>query len=205
MIDQELEDFGFSRAYKKIYYFDQRVGLGSKLSGKVVLDVGSSTGGFTKFALEKGAKKVIAVEIGTDQMDYSLVQDKRVKLYEKIDIFNVITKNDLAKLNKKVIQSVDVAVVDVSFLSCREVLVHLKKQILDLNSCIILLFKPQFEAKESELNKGIIKNSKIRRKIIKDFESWLKLNKFLTEEKMDSELSGLNGKVERFYLLRLGK
>ena len=90
-----------------------------------VLDVGSSTGGFTKFALEKGAKKVIAVEIGTDQMDYSLVQDKRVKLYEKIDIFNVITKNDLAKLNKKVIQSVDVAVVDVSFLSCREVLVCL--------------------------------------------------------------------------------
>ena len=119
--------------------------------------------------------------------------------------FNVITKNDLAKLNKKVIQSVDVAVVDVSFLSCREVLVHLKKQILDLNSCIILLFKPQFEAKESELNKGIIKNSKIRRKIIKDFESWLKLNKFLTEEKMDSELSGLKGNVERFYLLRLGK
>lgn len=87
------QDFAsdFSRAHTKIRLFDRSVKFGSRLAGKVVLDVGSSTGGFTNFALEKGAKKVIAVEIGSRQMDPRLLTDHRVKLYEKTDILNLFS------------------------------------------------------------------------------------------------------------------
>jgi predicted rRNA methylase YqxC with S4 and FtsJ domains len=83
------DEFEFSRAYEKIKAFDRAVKLRSFFEGKKVLDVGSSTGGFTKFALEKGAREVLAVELGTKQMEPVLALDKRVKLNEKTDIFEV--------------------------------------------------------------------------------------------------------------------
>ncbi len=192
----------FSRAYTKLRLFDGFAKLGSKIERKVVLDVGSSTGGFTNFALEKGAKKVIAVELGTKQMDWRLVADHRVKLYEKTDILNVSISKEKASLNNIVIQSVDVALMDVSFVGCREILLHLKNNILSKGSYIVLLFKPQFEAHEKDLVKGVVKNSKMRRDIIKNFEQWLLQNKFVVEVKKDSELAGSKGNVERFYLLK---
>ena len=65
--------------------------LGVEFAGKTVLDVGSSTGGFTDFALQNGAKKVIAVDVGTDQLHPSLRNDTRIELHEKTDIRNVFT------------------------------------------------------------------------------------------------------------------
>jgi 23S rRNA (cytidine1920-2'-O)/16S rRNA (cytidine1409-2'-O)-methyltransferase len=192
----------FSRAYTKLRIFDESVKLGAKLNGKLVLDVGSSTGGFTQFALEKGAKKVIAVELGSRQMVPALAMDSKVKLYEKTDILDTVSTVAEKSSNKKVIQSPDVALMDVSFTGCREILDHLKLNILEKGGLIILLFKPQFEAKEKELNNGIIKNSKIRRELIKEFELWLNKNKFIVEVKMDSRLAGSKGNVERFYVLR---
>jgi 23S rRNA (cytidine1920-2'-O)/16S rRNA (cytidine1409-2'-O)-methyltransferase len=192
----------FSRAYSKLRIFDESMKLGSKLNGKVVLDVGSSTGGFTQFALEKGAKKVIAVELGSRQMVPALAMDSRVKLYEKTDILDVVSKVADKSMNNKVIQTSDIALMDVSFTGCREILSHLKLNILEKRGYIILLFKPQFEAKERDLNNGIIKNSKIRRELIKEFELWLQKNKFIIDSKMDSGLAGSKGNVERFYVLR---
>ena len=200
------QEFGddFSRAYVKLRIFDEFAKLGSKLNGKVVLDVGSSTGGFTEFALEKGAKKVIAVEIGSRQMVPELALDKRVKLYEKTDILKVVSEKvgEEVKKNNKVIQVPDTVVMDVSFTGCREFLRHLSTNILSRSTEVILLFKPQFEAYENELNKGIIKNSKTRRSIIKEFEQWLPKNGFAIEAKQDSGLAGSKGNVERFYILR---
>jgi 23S rRNA (cytidine1920-2'-O)/16S rRNA (cytidine1409-2'-O)-methyltransferase len=201
--DMSVED-DFSRAYAKLRIFDESVKLGPKLNGKVVLDVGSSTGGFTKFALEKGAKKVIAVELGSRQMVPALAMDSRVKLYEKTDILGVFSKAGERSVNKRFIQTPDVVLMDVSFTGCREILTHLKLNILEKSGLIILLFKPQFEARESDLNNGIIKNSKIRRELIKEFELWLQKNKFIIEAKMDSGLAGSKGNLERFYVLRLG-
>ncbi len=197
-------DNDFSRAYTKIRLFDQQVKLGSKLNGKVVLDVGSSTGGFTEFALEKGAKKVIAVELGSRQMVPELAMDQRVKLYEKTDILNVVSEGvDKNKLNKKVVQTPDVAVMDVSFTGSQKILEYLRTSILKPSSAVILLFKPQFEAYDHELNNGIIKNSKTRRLIVKEFEQWLPKHGFLIEAKQDSGLAGSKGNVERFYILRV--
>ena len=161
-------------------------------SGKVVLDVGSSTGGFTDYALQHGAKKVIAVDIGTNQLHASLRDNPRIELHEKTDIrdFNPQEKPDLV-------------VIDVSFISLRDILPHIAR-ISGASTKVIAMIKPQFEASASQLNKGIIKNETIRRQILKDFELWVK-NYFSIQVKKDSDLTGRKGNQERFYLLILAK
>lgn len=196
------DDFQFSRAYEKIKAFDRAVKLKSLFDGKKVLDVGSSTGGFTKFALEKGAREVVAVELGTKQMEPVLALDERVKLNEKTDIFEVGLDSGL-KLSDE-ISDVNMVVMDVSFVSARRVLNHLKNNVLNKGVEIMLLFKPQFEVGEGSLVNGIVKNSKMRREIIKSFEVWLRESGFVVLAKRDSEVAGSKGNVERFYLLRVG-
>lgn len=180
-----------SRGYLKIegavlaFNFDFR--------GKVVLDIGSSTGGFTEYALSHGAKKVIAVEKGSHQMKAPLRFDSRIDLHEKTDIFDY-------KLNS----DIDVVVADISFLSIKKVL-HYLKNIPNRHTEFLIMFKPQFEARPDQLWKGIVKNEKIRREIIKDFEQWLKNNGFFIIKKRDNDLKGKNGNLERFYYLTLAK
>ncbi len=192
------EDFQFSRAYEKIRFFYESAKIKNLFIGKKVLDVGSSTGGFTKFALEKGAELVLAVELGTKQMDRVLALDKRVKLNEKTDIFKV---GRGLKLSNEVAE-IDVVVMDVSFVSAREVLAHLKNNVLKEGAELVVLFKPQFEADERQLLNGIVKNSKMRREIIREFEDWLRRSGFLVLEKRDSAVAGSKGNVERLYLLK---
>lgn len=158
--------------------------------GKVVLDVGSSTGGFTDYALRHGAKKVIAVELGTDQMHSSLRTDERIELHEQTDI------RDMQILSSPA----DMVVIDVSFVSLREILPAVAK--LAPTALISAMVKPQFEAKNSQLkHKGVIKNDKMRRQILKDFETWAS-EQFVIIDKADSAVSGSKGNLERFYLLR---
>ncbi|MBQ1373381.1 TlyA family RNA methyltransferase [Candidatus Saccharibacteria bacterium] len=164
--------------------------------GKTVLDIGSSTGGFTEIALERGAVKVIAVEKGTRQMKAPLRYDPRVELYEKTDIF------DFELLDKR---KPDVIVADVSFLSLTKILKYAKIHLSRRDTEYLVMLKPQFEASEEQLVKGVVKNEKVRRDIIKRFEVWLKQNDFVIMNKRDNVLAGKNGNVERFYYLMLAK
>ena len=164
--------------------------------GKTVLDIGSSTGGFTEIALERGAVKVIAVEKGTRQMKAPLRYDPRVELYEKTDIF------DFELLDK---HRPDVIVADVSFLSLTKILKYAKIHLSRRDTEYLVMLKPQFEASEEQLVKGVVKNEKVRRDIIKRFEVWLKQNDFVIMNKRDNVLAGKNGNVERFYYLMLAK
>ncbi len=166
------------------------------LRGKTVLDIGSSTGGFTEAALRNGARHVLAIEKGTKQMKAPLRFDPRIDLREKTDIFNVV----LEDINRP-----DVIVGDVSFVSLAKVLAHAKKNLARKDTEFIVMLKPQFEAKAWELRNGIVKNNKIRREIIVNFEAWLKRNGFLIVAKRDNELAGRFGNVERFYYLKLIK
>ena len=161
--------------------------FGFRFSGKVVLDIGSSTGGFTDVALKNGAKKVVAVEKGTNQMRVELRSDKRVELHEKTDIFKFSP-----------VEKYDVILADVSFVSLEKVL----RQAHDWGDEFLVLLKPQFEARQEQLEKGIVKNNKIRREIIQDFEAWLKENNFAIIKKEDSQVSGRFGNLERVYWLR---
>lgn len=163
--------------------------------GKIVLDIGSSTGGFTEYALSSGAKKVIAVEKGTNQMKAPLRFDPRVELHEKTDIFKYAPLGLFP----------DVIVADVSFVSLRRVLAYTKKHFVTKDVDLLVMLKPQFEARPEQLNRGVVKNEKMRREIIKDFELWLKNHGFLVIKKHDNELSGKNGNLERFYWLRLAE
>ena len=158
--------------------------------GKVVLDIGSSTGGFTEFALERGAKKVVAVEKGTNQMKAPLRFDPRIELHEKTDIFEFLPE-----------QKIDTILADVSFVSLTKVLAYAKMKLARSNTDFLVMLKPQFEARPDQLVKGVVKNEKMRREIIKRFETWLKNNGFVIKKKRDNELAGKNGNLERFYWL----
>lgn len=158
--------------------------------GKTVLDVGSSTGGFTDYALKNGAFKVYAVDVGTDQLHPSLRRDKRVQSHEKTDIRDFYLK---------VVP--DIIVIDVSFISLREILPHLYNHLSGPDTQIVAMVKPQFEAGKDQTNKGVIKNDSMRRQILRDFEDWAR-GYFVIIDKRDSDVAGAKGNQERFYLLK---
>jgi 23S rRNA (cytidine1920-2'-O)/16S rRNA (cytidine1409-2'-O)-methyltransferase len=158
---------------------------------KAVLDVGSSTGGFTDYALQHGATKVIAVEVGTNQLHPSLQNNSAIELHEQTDIRDI----------KILSISPDIVVADVSFISLREILPYLAK--IAPKAQLVMMVKPQFEAGPSNLkHKGVIKNDKLRRQILKDFETWAQ-QYFRIIDKADSTVSGAKGNQERFYLLKV--
>lgn len=168
--------------------------LGVNLRGKLVLDIGSSTGGFTELALKEGARKVIAVEKGTRQMKAPLCFDPRVELHEKTDIFEFDPE-----------ERPEVILADVSFVSLTKVLAYAIMKGWARDAEFLVMLKPQFEAREGELVFGIVKSSRVRREIMQRFERWLKENDFVVLGKRDSVLKGRFGNEERFYRLRLAK
>lgn len=209
--------------------------LGVEFGGKIVLDVGSSTGGFTDYALQHGAKKVIAVDVGTDQLHPSLQGHPKIELHEKTDIRRLQirvpksasvhsedsafpaagpqdtigrqlarpgseegTESDLGYVY--IAHTPDVVVMDVSFISLREILPHIAT-LANTNTQIVAMLKPQFEAGKHQVNKGVIKNDSVRREILKDFEAWAK-QYFVVQDKRDSDVAGAKGNRERFYLLK---
>ncbi|HEX7484299.1 MAG TPA: TlyA family RNA methyltransferase [Candidatus Saccharimonadales bacterium] len=165
--------------------------LGMDFRDKIVLDVGSSTGGFTDYALKHGAKKVYAVDVGTDQLHPSLKGHPKIRLHEKTDIRDFYIKNETP----------DIIVIDVSFISLREILPHLVNFLSNPTTQVAAMVKPQFEAGKDQTNKGIIKNDAIRRQILRDFEMWAK-QYFVIKDKRDSDVAGAKGNQERFYLLQ---
>lgn len=160
---------------------------------KTVLDIGSSTGGFTDYSLRHGAKKVFAVDVGTDQLHPSLRPNPKIALYEKTDIRDFYAD-----------EAIDIIVGDVSFISLREILPHVAENLMNTNTILIAMVKPQFEAGRHQVNKGIIKNDKVRRQILSDFEDWAR-KYFIVLDKKDSEVAGSKGNLERFYKLKLAK
>lgn len=176
-----------SRAGLKLKSVAEKLDL--NFLGKTILDVGSSTGGFTDFALSRGATKSICVDVGTDQLHPKLRSDERVELHEKTDIRDFCTD-----------QNIDIIVIDVSFISLREVLPHIARNLASNQTEVVAMVKPQFEAGSKLKNGGVIKNDNERRQILRDFEQWVK-QYFIIKNKADSAVAGAHGNRERFYLL----
>lgn len=163
--------------------------LGLKFDGKVVLDVGSSTGGFTDYALKHGATKVIAVDVGTNQLHPSLHGHPQIELHEQTDIRDMTTLSDMP----------DIVVIDVSFISLRDILPHIAR-LSGPHTQVVAMVKPQFEAGNLAKHKGVIKNDTVRRDVLRQFELWVK-DVFVIKDKADSDVAGAKGNRERFYLL----
>jgi 23S rRNA (cytidine1920-2'-O)/16S rRNA (cytidine1409-2'-O)-methyltransferase len=167
-------------------------GMQVDFKNKVMLDVGSSTGGFTDYALQHGARKVIAVDVGTNQLHPSLRNNPQIELHEQTDIRALTTLSDAP----------DIVVIDVSFISLREVLPHIAS-LCSPKTQIIATVKPQFEAHGAGLkHKGVIKNDRMRRDILQAFETWAK-RFFVIVAKADSGVAGARGNIERFYNLKI--
>jgi len=163
--------------------------LGVDFRGKTVLDVGSSTGGFTDYALQHGATAVIAVDVGTKQLHPSLLKDPRIELHEQTDIRDFTPA-----------AAPDIVVIDVSFISLRDILPHIAA-ISGKKTAVVAMLKPQFEAGDSAKHKGVIKNDRLRRDILQAFEQWAR-DLFVIKDKKDSDVAGSKGNRERFYLLQ---
>ena len=162
--------------------------------GLVALDVGASTGGFTDCLLQSGARKVYALDVGYGQLAWKLRQDKRVCVIERQNIRYYDGQN----LQEKP----DLAIIDVSFISLKIVLPPVVKLISE-KGVILALIKPQFEAGRSEVGKnGLVKDSAIHEKIIKEIEDFNRALNLVIEGTRVSSLLGLAGNKEFFILLR---
>lgn len=126
------------------------------LQGKIALDIGASTGGFTDCMLQRGAEKVYAVDVGYGQLDWKLRNDPRVVVMEKINA-RFLTLNQVQEL-------VDVCVIDVSFISLTLILPN-AVALLKPDGVILALIKPQFELQRSEVGKGgIVRDPRLHQK-----------------------------------------
>lgn len=177
-----------SRAALKLASVAEELNL--SFQDKIVLDVGSSTGGFTDYALKRGADKVIAVDVGSEQMHPKLRNSPKIELHEKTDIRDF----------PKPVDEVDIVLIDVSFISLRKVLSVIADLVGDKVQ-IVAMCKPQFEAGAEDVHSGVLKNDALRRKVLKDFEAWAK-KLFVIAGKSESKVKGSKGNLERFYLLK---
>lgn len=166
--------------------------------GKTVCDIGSSTGGFTDFALQHGATKVFAVDVGTGQLAQKIREDKRVVVMERTDFRNVI-----------LLEPINIFVCDVSFISLKKIIPKVTEiirnsKLENQNSTeLVLLIKPQFEAgaKDVSKGKGIIRDESLRQQIVEDIQSFAKEEGFVVSGLTESPITGAKGNVE--YLLYL--
>lgn len=171
--------------------------LGLDFAGKTLLDVGSSTGGFTDYALQHGAIHSYCVDVGSNQLAYKLRQDERVTVLERTDIRDL----SLTQLGKKP----DMAVIDVSFISLTKVLPAVAG-LIKPGAPIVAMAKPQFETSKATADKysGVIKDERVRKGILNDFEAAIK-PQFAIQASADSAVTGAKGNRERFYWLKIIK
>ena len=161
---------------------------------KIVLDIGASTGGFTDCSLQNCAKFVYAVDVGTNQLDWKLRNDSRVKSIENKHI------NDLEK--KDLQNNIDIIVMDISFISIKKVLYKIK-ELLKENGFAIFLIKPQFEAKRNEIERGIVNDTNVHKRIINEVIEEAKNYQLFLENLTVSPIKGTKGNIE--YLVEFSK
>lgn len=179
-------------AYKLLYALDD---FSVNVEGAMAMDVGSSTGGFTEVLLERGAREVIALDVGTNQLDFRLRQDPRVHVHEQLHICE-------AKPEDFPYQP-DFFTIDVSFISLRQVLPCLKK-LLSCKARGIVLFKPQFEiGKEdtSYLIDGVLQSEQKREELVKNFGQYLKEAEFSAIRHSPARLRGTSGNQEEVFTI----
>jgi 23S rRNA (cytidine1920-2'-O)/16S rRNA (cytidine1409-2'-O)-methyltransferase len=173
--------------------------LGLEFKGKALLDVGSSTGGFTDYALQQGAAAAYCVDVGTGQLAYKLRQDSRVVVMERTDIRDVGLG---IGVGPRLPEAADMAVIDVSFISLREVLGP-ATALVRPGGLVLAMAKPQFEASRAVADRyrGIIPLGPERDEILVDLRAWV-AERFEILDEADSKVAGAEGNVERFFLLR---
>lgn len=162
--------------------------FGWDVTGAVALDVGSSTGGFTDVLLQKGAAKVFAVDVGTNQLAWKLRQDPRVLVHEKT--------NARYLTDAVVTEPVDIIVCDASFIALAKVL----DKALDFarpGGRLLALVKPQFEAERGEIGKGgVVRDAAVHERVCQAAADWVRSRGWKVEGVVPSPITGPEGNVE---------
>lgn len=180
-----------SRGGLKLDYALEQFGLDVK--DAVVADIGASTGGFTDCLLKRGTGRVYAVDVGYGQLDYRLRQDSRVIVMERVNARN---KPDIQ-------EKLDLIVIDVSFISVEKIIPAVAGLLKDKGSIVVLL-KPQFEAKRKEVGKGgIIKQPEIHARVLGRFVKWITNSEYRLKGLINSPIEGASGNREFLAWIKL--
>ncbi len=164
--------------------------LALKVGGLVAMDVGASTGGFTDCLLRRGAKTVYAVDVGYGQLAWKLRQDSRVVVLERINI-RYLTHEQVPEI-------VDLAVIDISFISLKKVIPKVF-EFLKSGGRLLALIKPQFEVGRGQVGKGgVVRNPKLHTQVVEDLEAFCQNQGLEVEGVVESSLLGPKGNREFF-------
>ena len=157
------------------------------LKDKSIMDIGSSTGGFTDCSLRHGAKRVVAIDVGTDLMADSLRDDERVELYEQLNFKNAPSN---------LFENIDIIVSDVSFISLKHIIDRISLEEGDFE--LVFLIKPQFECgKEiADKFKGIINDEEVHKDVILDIITYFKQYGYNIIDLDVSKIQGKSGNIE---------
>lgn len=169
--------------------------FGVTLDGKVCMDVGASTGGFTDCMLQNGAVKVYSVDVGHGQLAWKLRNDERVVCMEKTNI-RYVMPDDISDV-------IEFASIDVSFISLTKVLPAVR-ELMTLDGEIVCLIKPQFEAgREKVGKKGVVRELSTHIEVVQMIVDYARANGFRTLHLSYSPIKGPEGNIE--YLLHITK
>ena len=169
--------------------------FGISLEGKICMDIGASTGGFTDCMLQNGAGKVYAVDVGYGQFAWKLRQDERVVCMEKTNI-RYVTREQIG-------DALDFASVDVSFISLTKVLGP-AKELLKADGQMVCLIKPQFEAgREKVGKKGVVRDKAVHEEVIRKVISFARETGFSVYDLEYSPIKGPERNIE--YLVYIGR
>lgn len=166
------------------------------VEGKIAMDVGASTGGFTDCLIQHGVSKVYAIDVGYGQLDWKLVTDERVINMEKTN-FRYVTPEDIG-------EQVDIIVIDVSFISLTKILENCFR-FLKPGGVLLALIKPQFEAGKDNIERGgIVNDPKVREQVITSIKDYSLEVGFKVHDITESPIQGKkSGNIE--YLIHLTK
>ena len=166
--------------------------FGIAVAGREALDIGASTGGFTDVLLQRGATRVVALDVGHGQLDWRLRTDPRVVIVERFNARR-LTPADLPG-------PVDIVCVDVSFISLRQIL-PVVPRLLRQGGDVIALVKPQFEAGRAEVGKGVIHDAAIHARVVEEIRVAASAVGLTRAASTPSPITGQKGNVE--FLLHL--
>ncbi len=170
------------------------------VAGVVALDVGASTGGFSDCLLQRGARHVIAVDVGYGQLAWKLRQDPRVTVVERVNARELEGASLRAALADPAAWPPELAVVDVSFISLSLVLPAIAR-VLGGGRPIVALVKPQFEAGRSDVGKGgVVRDPAKRLAAIERVLDWARGQGYLERGRIDSPIPGPEGNLEHLVL-----
>jgi 23S rRNA (cytidine1920-2'-O)/16S rRNA (cytidine1409-2'-O)-methyltransferase len=164
------------------------------VAGKVCLDVGASTGGFTDCLLQHGARKVFAVDVGYGQLAWKLRQDTRVAALERTNIRHLAFET--------VGEPVDLVTIDVSFISLR-IVVPAVLQFMKANAAVLALIKPQFEVGKGQVGKGgVVRDPSLHQQVLDELTACFSHMPFSVSDVIGSPILGPKGNKEFFIFLQ---